>query len=265
MVVARGSLAAYEEAAGREAIEAVRAAAGPVRGARVLHVSATRGGGVPELLSALLPLAVDAGLEVEWRVLFGEGGLLGGGRAPPDGFQGAETAIGDEQWEAYVDSCARAASSLADGWDAVVLHDPAVLGLAPALDTRLVWRCHVDGSEPDGPLFERVRPLVESCEVVSVPDESFVPEVLRGSRLRRSRPGIDPLSPRNLEALPPLTGRMVRPLGIDLDHPFVFQLMRLDRWKDPHATIEAFALAREELPQLQLLLAVELDSGDAGG
>jgi hypothetical protein len=71
MVVARGSLAAYEEPAGAEAIEAVRAAAGPVRGARVLHVSGAHGGRVPELLSAMLPLAVDAGLEVEWRVLFG--------------------------------------------------------------------------------------------------------------------------------------------------------------------------------------------------
>jgi trehalose synthase len=35
--------------------------------------------------------------------------------------------------------------------------------------------------------------------------------------------------------------------------------MRMDRWKDPHATLEAFALAREELPQLQLVLGGALE------
>jgi trehalose synthase len=41
--------------------------------------------------------------------------------------------------------------------------------------------------------------------------------------------------------------------------------MRLDRWKDPHSTIEAFALAREEIEALQLVLAVELEPGDTAG
>jgi len=35
--------------------------------------------------------------------------------------------------------------------------------------------------------------------------------------------------------------------------------MRLDRWKDPHTVLEAFALMREELPSLQFVLACELD------
>jgi trehalose synthase len=41
--------------------------------------------------------------------------------------------------------------------------------------------------------------------------------------------------------------------------------MRVDRWKDPHATIEALALVREELPELQLVLAGAIDDADAGG
>src|SRR5215211_640654 len=265
MVVARGSLEAYEEAAGGEAIEAVRAAAGPVRGARVVHVSGAHGGRVPELLSALLPLALDAGVEVEWRVLFGGPELDAVVPALQEGFQGAETAVDDAAWEAYLGACGRAADALGDGWDCIVLHDPAALGLAAGLDERVVWRCHVDGSEPDPPLLERARPLAESCEVIAVPEESFAPDVLRGPRLRRAPPGIDPLSTRNLEPSVGLPGRVVRPLDVDLDNPFVFQLMRLDRWKDPHATIKAFALAREELPGLQLVLAAELDSGDSAG
>jgi trehalose synthase len=265
MVVARGSLAAYADAAGADQIDAVRATAGPVRGARVLHLSGARGGRVPEFLSALLPLALDAGVEVEWRVLFGGPELQEVARALQDGFQGAETVVDDDAWETYLGACARAAATIVDGWDAVVLHDPALLGLAGALDERLVWRCHLDASEPDPPLLERAERLAGACAVVAVPDESFAPEVLHGSRLRSSAPGIDPLSTRNLDVAPQLAGRVVRPLGVDLDRPFAFQLMRFDRWKDPHATLEAFALAREELPQLQLVVAAALDSDDTAG
>ena len=265
MVVAQGSLAAYAEAAGSDAIDAVTAAAGAVRGARILHVSGAHGGRVPELLIALLPLAFDAGLKVEWRVLFGGPELQQVARALQDGLQGAETAVDDAAWDGYLDACARAASTIGNGWDAVVLHDPALLGLAAALDERIVWRCHVDASEPDLPLFGRAEQLAGACAIVAVPDESFAPEALRGARLRSSPPGIDPLSTRNLEPAPRLAGRVVRPLGVDLDSPFVFQLMRLDRWKDPHATLEAFALAREELPQLQLVIAAELDTAETAG
>jgi len=265
MVVARRSLADYAAAAGAEAIESVRAAAGAVRGARVLHVSGAHGGRVPELLSALLPLAVDAGLEVEWRVLFGDPDLQLVARALQDGFQGAETALDDAAWEAYLEACAGAASAVAGDWDAIVIHDPALLGLSAALDERLVWRCHLDGSRPDPPLFDRALPLAEACAVLAFPDESFAPEELQGTRLRRSPPGIDPLSPRNLDPTSPLAGRVVRPLGVDLEWPFVFQVMRLDRWKDPHSTLEAFALAREELPHLQLVLVVGLDTAESEG
>ena len=52
----------------------------------------------------------------------------------------------------------------------------------------------------------------------------------------------------------------MRPLGVDLDHPFCLQLLELDRWNDPHSTIEGFRLARAEEPSLQLVLAATLDS-----
>ena len=83
----------------------------------------------------------------------------------------------------------------------------------------------------------------------------FPPELLRAAP-----PGIDPLDSRNIEVEPRLPGRVVRALGVDLDHPFCLQLLELDRWDDPHSTIECFRLAREEEPELQLVLAAQLDS-----
>jgi len=260
MAVARGSLTDYEQVAGEMALERLRAAAGPLAGLRVAHVSAARGGAqVARGLSSLLPLAADAGLEVSWSVLFGD--VEAPGRALADGLQGAEMALDDAAWDAHLDDCGAVASALEEV-DLVVLHDPAVLGLAAALEAPVVWRCHLDASEPDEAALELALPLVERCASVAFADESLAPPALRERRVARLPPGIDPLSPRNLELAPRLAGRVVRPLGVDLARPFACQAMRLDRWGDPHAAIEAFELARDELAGLQLVLALQLQAGD---
>jgi trehalose synthase len=262
LAVAPRSAGDHAPAAGAEAVERLRAAAEPLEGARVLHVSSAGGGGrVPDMLGSLLALAAGLGLQVEWRVLFGDAELQAGVRALHDGLQGAEAALDDAAYEAYLQACAGAARGL-DGYDAVVLHDPGALGLAPALDAPLVWRCHVDASQPDEPALERAAGLAELAAVTIASEESFVHERLRGGEVHVAAPGIDPLHARNLELQPRISGRILRPLGIDLERPLCCQLMRMDRWKDPHATVEAFALAKQELPQLQLVLAGALDSSD---
>jgi trehalose synthase len=261
MAVARRSPGEYAPAAGGRAVERLVAAAEPVRGARVAHVSvAGSDGTVPERLGGLLPLAAGVGVEVEWRVLFATPEVRAVGAALHHGFQGAESAIGAEEWEHYLEACRRASRELGDGVDAVVLHDPGALGLAPEIDGPTVWRCHVDASEPEPEALERAGGLLDACALHLFPDESFAPEPLRGERLRAAPPGIDPLEPRNLDLEARLPGRVVRPLGVDLERPFCLQVVPLDRWNDPHSTIEAFRLAKAEAPELQLVLAGLLDT-----
>ena len=268
MDVGAQALGEHAGACGAEAIEGIMAAADPVRGMRVLHVSvAGAGGGVPELLGALLPLAVDVGLRIDWRVLFGGPDLQEVAGGLRDGLQGAESAIADDSWRDYLDASAAAAAALqeAGAYDAVVLHDPAALGLADALRTQpVVWRCHLDASLPDEPAWDRASPLVESCAAAVFPDDSFAPAGVGHADVRAIAPGIDPLGPRNAELAPLIAGRALRQLGLDLDRPVCSQLMRLDRWKDPHSTLEAFDLVRQELPELQLVIGCELGSGADG-
>ena len=264
MGVTPRALGDYTPAAGAEALERLRVAAEPLRGARVLHVSAAGGGGrVPGLLGSLLPLAAGLGLEVEWRVLFGGGELTEGAAALHDGLQGAESALeAGTAWQDYLGKCSQAAAGLGDGWDAVVLHDPGPLGLGAGSSAPLVWRCHIDVSQPDPAALERATELLDGFAALVFPDASFAPEPLRDERVHVAAPGIDPLSPLNLELQPRLAGRLVRSLGLDLSRPLCSQVMRLDRWKDPHATIEAFDLAKAEVPELQLVLAGALEGAD---
>jgi trehalose synthase len=51
-----------------------------------------------------------------------------------------------------------------------------------------------------------------------------------------------------------LAGHVLRSLGIDLTRPLVCNVSRLDRWKDPHGVIDAFAQAKQAAPDLQLVL-----------
>src|SRR5829696_3313421 len=251
MAVAPRAPGEYAPAAGGRAIEALHDAAEPLRGARVLHVSvAGADGRVPELLGGLLPLAAGAGVDVEWQD--------------------------------FLAACEQTAHSLRDGYDAIVLHD-AALALVPGLadgptagalvtgglaagGAAVLWRLHEDASQAEPDALARAMALAERCSSVLVPHDSFVPAAdgdrpaaLAGDRLQVAAPGIDPLDSRNLQLEARLPGRVVRPLGVDLERPFCLQVLELDRWDDPHAAIDAFRLAKAEEPDLQLVLAALLD------
>ncbi|MBA3261689.1 MAG: glycosyltransferase [Thermoleophilaceae bacterium] len=211
----------------------------------------------------MLPLAAGAGLAVEWGVLFADPDLRSVGSALEHGLRGGESAIDGEHWDAWTDACERIGRGLNGTADLVVLHDPGTLGLAAGLDVPVAWRCHLDVSRAEGEALERVTGLLDLCRLTLVSHESFAPQSLRDDRLQAAAPGIDPLDSRNLDLEPRLPGRVVRPLGVDLERPFVLQVVQLDRWDDPHAAIEAFRLAKSEEPDLQLVLAGLLDPSAA--
>jgi trehalose synthase len=259
MAVAPRAPGEYAPAAGGRAVERLQDAAEPLRGARVLHVSvAGAEGRVPELLGGMLPLAAGAGVEVEWRVLFGSPELRATAAALQSGLRGGESGIEDEAWASYLEACEQTARSLSDDYDAIVLHD-AALGLAATSERPTIWRLHEDASHPEPDSLARAVGLAKQCSGVLAPHASFAPEALANGRLHVAPPGIDPLDSRNLQLEARLPGRVVRPLGVDLERPFCLQVLELDRWDDPHAAIDAFRLAKEEEPDLQLVLAALLD------
>src|SRR5713101_9394106 len=66
------TLADYTHIVGRPLIEEIRALAEPLKGRRIVHLSATAfGGGVSEILYTLVPLMSDVGLECEWQLIYG--------------------------------------------------------------------------------------------------------------------------------------------------------------------------------------------------
>src|SRR4051812_638878 len=223
---------------------------------RVIHVSpAAPRNGAPEMLRGLLPLMADAGVDVEWRVLYGAAPFGDVARDLYDGLQGAETAIAPSTWTEYLEGIAAAVGSLRDDCDVLVLHDPATLGLLAQDDggAQVVWRCHVDASTPEPTTWDRLVPLLASCDWGVFACDGFWPPNLGGD-VRAIAPAIDPLAPKNMDMPMRLAGQVLRSLGIDLTRPIVCNVARLDRWKDPHRVIDAFAQAKSRLGDLQLVL-----------
>jgi trehalose synthase len=252
----RRSLGDYVEVAGEEAVERLRTLARSLAGARVVHVSpAAPRNGCPEMLRALLPLAADAGLDVEWRVLYGGAPFGDVARDLYDGMQGAETAIAPSTWSEFLEGVTAAGGSLREDCDVLVLHDPAALALLAQDegDARVVWRCHVDASQPERATWDRMVPLLEACDWGVFAADGFWPPNLGGD-VRAIAPAIDPLGPKNMDMPLRLAGHVLRSLGIDLTRPIVCNVSRLDRWKDPHSVIDAFSQAKARVPDLQLIL-----------
>ncbi len=252
------SLDAYAPVAGRDALDEIRSLAEPLRGRRVLYVSAAAiAGGVDEMLRSLVPLLRDAGVEAARASVFGDAELRELQATVGDAIQGGEWAVSDQAWQAYLGGCAQLGEEIATaGWDTVVIADsqPAPMIAAPGDATDWIWRCHVDASEPDDEAWDRLAPFIARFDARVFSLAAFVPPGLPPEGMHLVAPAIDPLSPKNADVPWEVTGAALRSLGVDLSRPLVCQVARFDGWADPLATIEAWRLARAELPDLQLAL-----------
>ena len=94
------TLADYTHIVGRDLVEEIRELAEPLKGTRVVHVSATAfGGGVSEILYTLVPLMKDVGLDVEWQVIYGREEFFNATKLMHNALQGAPEDLSDEQWD----------------------------------------------------------------------------------------------------------------------------------------------------------------------
>nr|MDA8216739.1 hypothetical protein [Dehalococcoidales bacterium] len=145
--VEQRSLADYATFVGEEEVEAIRALAKQLQGARVLHVNATAfGGGVAEILTTLVPLMQDVGLQAEWRVIYGSDEFFNVTKAFHNAFQGADIPITEAMKDVYERYGRLNAEAFEGGFDFVIVHDPQPAAIpfyhGRAGGDKWLWRCH---------------------------------------------------------------------------------------------------------------------------
>jgi trehalose synthase len=265
------TLTDYTHIVGKELTEQIRELAEPLKGKRVLHVSATAfGGGVSEILYTLVPLMRDVGLDAHWHVIFGKEEFFNATKLLHNSLQGAEETLSDEQWAIFDEINQMNAEGLQGDWDVVIVHDPQPIGLrrgALEKGQRWIWRCHIDLSTPNPAPIERLLPMIEEYDasVWHMPD--YVPNGMGAHReaVRIMPPAIDPLSPKNMAFSPDDAAFVCRQFGIDVDRPLITQVSRFDPWKDPIGVIDAYREVTEQVPEAQLAMVGSMATDDPEG
>ncbi|MEA2136511.1 MAG: trehalose synthase, partial [Solirubrobacteraceae bacterium] len=160
VALAHKSLADYTHIVGRPLVEEIRELAEPLKGTRVVQLSATAfGGGVSEILYTLIPLMRDVGLEVEWQVIYGREEFFNSTKLMHNALQGAPQDLTEEQWATWFQYNEMNARELSRGWDVCLVHDPqpaAMLSLEDAtfvckqfgIDTSRPMMCQVSRFDP---------------------------------------------------------------------------------------------------------------------
>jgi trehalose synthase len=264
------SLADYTHIAGKETIERIRELAEPMKGHRVLHVSATAfGGGVSEILYTIVPLMRDIGLDAHWHVIFGKEEFFNATKLLHNSLQGAEETLSDEQWRVFDEINQINAEGLQGEWDTVIVHDPQPIGLRRGANEKgrnWIWRCHIDLSEPNPAPIARLLPMIEEYDATVWHMPAYVPQGVDGHNgVKIIPPAIDPLSPKNMAFSPDDAAFVARQFGIDVDRPLLTQVSRFDPWKDPMGVIDAYRIVHEQVPEVQLALVGSMATDDPEG
>jgi trehalose synthase len=193
----------------------------------IVHVNSTgRGGGVAEMLAALLPYAQGAGVQARWLVIKGDDAFFTVTKRIHNHLHGAAGdggPLGDAERIVYERAVSANCAELLDRvkpGDLAILHDPQTAGLVgPLRDAGIpvIWRCHVGLDEPND-LARRawgfLRPYVVEADAYVFSRDAFVWEDLDRERGAIIAPSIDAFAPKNQEIDDETAGAILAHAGI---------------------------------------------------
>ena len=267
--VGHKSLADYATIATRGLMDEIRRLAQPLAGKRVVHLSATAfGGGVAEINYTLIPLMVDAGLDVEWRVIHGADEFFNVTKTIHNALQGNPLGLTDEQKEIFTRFNALNAAELEAAYDFVVVHDPQPLAMIdhfPDSRATWIWRGHIDFSTPNRQVLDFLLPSICRYDAAIFHMREYVPRAEGLPPCFIWPPAIDPLAPKNMALSPEDAAYVVDQFGIDVERPLLTQVSRFDPWKDPLGVIDAYRIVKETHPEVQLALVGSMAHDDPEG
>lgn len=231
----------------------------------VIHINATpNGGGVSELLHAQVPLEQTLGLKSRWFTIHAPKKFFIVTKTIHNLLQGKQGKLTDKDFNLYLRINQKLSHDLQSilkkhSSGIVVIHDPQPLPLVTVIPKpfRTILRIHIDLSSPEPITLERLRPFIVQADRVIVSHSQYRNTLtwLPVRKVRIIAPAIDPFSEKNRPLSPETAAVILERFGINPTHPIVTQVSRFDPWKDPVGVIRAYYLAKNKIPDLQLVLA----------
>jgi trehalose synthase len=233
VAVPRRPIAALEPVIGGERY--ARLTAGAARyldrmaGRTVWNVNSTAvGGGVAEMLQALVGYVRDLDIPVRWMVIGGDPGFYAitkrlhnqlHGAGDPEDLGAAEA----EHYRQVLAANAEELLKLVRPGDIVLLHDPQTAGLTAPLARAgifVVWRCHVGvdwQNDATRAAWKFLRPHLAAAHGFVFSRRSYVPSWVPEGLAWIIPPSIDPFSPKNQELDADTVRAILARIGV-LDH-----------------------------------------------
>jgi trehalose synthase len=196
-------------------------------GLTVWNVNSTAsGGGVAEMLQALLAYTRGAGVETRWLVLEGSQdffaltkrlhNLLHGSAGDGGATGPAERVVYEHVLAGQLEELRARVSP----GDVVILHDPQTAGLVAGLrdhGARVVWRCHVGrdtANEATDRAWSFLRPYLAKAEATIFTRRAYAPAWIAQDRLWVIPPSLDPFSSKNRPVARPDVHAALRRAGL---------------------------------------------------
>ncbi len=267
----------YAEVVGEGIVEQLVELSDRLSSRSILHVNSTAvGGGVAEILNKLVPLLNELGLDTRWDVMKGGEEFFAITKKFHNALQGAPEHITKNMFETYFKYNVIDSEDISFDADVTIIHDPQPAAMVDrSLDTKWVWRCHIDVStslryRPSFELMGVRRHIKKSrlsqtkvwnflekyvekydASIFSVP--SFARPDLKIPQYMVS-PSIDPLSEKNRKLTDAEIDKVLEKHEITREKPIITQIGRFDRFKDPLGVIEAYKIVKKSI-DCQLILA----------
>jgi len=261
-----GWLERYEHLVGSRTLHALEALARKLRGHRIVMVNTTKtGGGVAEILHRVVVILNELGIATTWEVMEGDDRFFGVTKKMHNALHGQGQPLTEDDREIYRERTRLEAERLALDGDLILIHDPqpaALIEHRRRPGQRWVWRCHIDLSRRDEAYWDFLRPSVERYDAAIFSHIEFVPALSIPAIL--VPPSIDPFADKNRSMEEEEILTILDRLGLDATSPWITQVSRFDRIKDPVGVIEAFRLVRTRRPS-HLILAGGGASDDPEG
>jgi trehalose synthase len=255
----------FREITGDKIISDLYKKARPLYGKRIIHINSTfYGGGVAEILNSLVPLMNDVGLDAGWRIIRGSPDFFAITKKFHNSLQGDPINLTEIKKKVYLQTNDDFSTYTHLNHDCVIIHDPQPLPMIKFYKKRQpwVWRCHIDLSHPNEKLWEFLKGFVLKYDIEIISNENYKADLPMEHKI--IRPGIDPLTPKNMELSDRDIKKYLNKFNVPLDKPLLTQISRFDKWKNPVGVIEVFKLVKKEI-DCRLVLCGSMASDDPEG
>lgn len=236
----------YEPIVGRATLEDLRLIAAKLSGRVIQNINSTAmGGGVAEILNRMVPLLQELGVDARWNVIKGSPDFFGVTKKFHNALHGRQEDITQQDFDLFLEINRRNMAEMELSGQIMFIHDPqpvALIEKKKAMNSKWMWRCHIDVSRPDERVWKFLEQFVVQYDVTVFSSPGFSrPLPIRQFLIA---PSIDPLSDKNRELTQPEIDAVMNRLGVPRDKPVITQVSRFDYMKDPVGVIAAFNLVR---------------------